>query len=49
MISLNSLLLPALFGLVAGVSHGILTHQAGLPYSLSEQLLQPLQAHQSSF
>ena len=41
--------MPAFFGLVAGISHGILAHQADLPHSLVEQFLQPLQMDQSSF
>lgn len=35
--------LSAVLGLVAGIGHGILSHHAGLPVSLSEQFLQPLQ------
>ena len=37
--SLPSFLLPAVLGLVAGVSHGVFSHQANLPVSLGEQLL----------
>lgn len=33
---------PALVGLIAGISHGIVSHQADLPLSLTDQLLQPL-------
>lgn len=48
MSSLNALIMPALLGLLAGVSHGILTHHAGLPHSLAEQFLPPLQVDQFS-
>ncbi|MEM9978722.1 MAG: hypothetical protein AAF808_13940 [Cyanobacteria bacterium P01_D01_bin.2] len=36
--SLKSLILPAFLGLTAGIAHGIISHQAGLPMSLTEQL-----------
>ena len=39
--SLKSLILPAFLGLAAGVAHGIVSHQAGLPMSLTEQLVKP--------
>ncbi|MEO0375238.1 hypothetical protein [Acaryochloris thomasi] len=36
-------LYSALLGLLAGASHGVLSHQADLPLSLTEQFLTPLQ------
>ena len=45
--SLTSLVFPAVLGLIAGVGHGIISHQAGFPLSLTEQFLQPLQIGQA--
>ncbi|MEM7062971.1 MAG: hypothetical protein AAF572_07400 [Cyanobacteria bacterium P01_B01_bin.77] len=39
--NLKSLILPAFLGLTAGVAHGVISHQAGLPMSLTDQLIQP--------
>ena len=39
MTPLPSFVLPAILGLVAGIGHGVVSHQADLPFSLSEQLL----------
>ncbi|MEM6452376.1 MAG: hypothetical protein AAF703_18940 [Cyanobacteria bacterium P01_D01_bin.105] len=39
------LILPAVFGLVAGVSHGFVSHYHELPMSLGEQITQPLQGN----
>lgn len=41
---LASLVLPAALGLIAGISHGVVSHYADLPMSLSEQLAQPFEA-----
>ncbi|MEM1250785.1 MAG: hypothetical protein AAGI69_00035 [Cyanobacteria bacterium P01_H01_bin.21] len=38
--NLKSLVLPAFLGLAAGVVHGIISHQADLPMSLTEQLIE---------
>ncbi|WP_346290120.1 hypothetical protein [Sphaerothrix gracilis] len=38
-----SLVLPALVGLLAGVGHGVMSHQADLPLSLSQQMVSILQ------
>ncbi|MEO0946557.1 MAG: hypothetical protein AAFY11_00120 [Cyanobacteria bacterium J06641_5] len=38
----------ALLGLVAGIGHGILSHHAELPISLSEQFLQSMQIGERS-
>ncbi len=35
---IRSLFLPALVGLVAGMAHGVVSHRAELPVSLTEQL-----------
>ena len=45
--SLTSLILPSVFGLIAGISHGVISHHAELPLSLSDQLLQTIQVDQS--
>jgi hypothetical protein len=38
---LASLFVPAALGLFAGIGHGVVSHYANLPVSLSDQLLQP--------
>ena len=40
--SLASLILPAFVGLMAGIGHGIISHKADLPLSLTDQFLQIL-------
>ncbi|MGD1804049.1 hypothetical protein ACP6PL_01215 [Dapis sp. BLCC M126] len=45
--SLASLIFPAILGLITGVGHGIISHQADLPMSLTDQLQLPLQTNQS--
>ena len=45
--TLASITLPALFGLVAGIGHGIMSHQADLPMSLTEQVAAPFQVKTS--
>ena len=45
--TLASLALPAFFGLVAGVGHGIVSHQADLPLSLTEQITSTFQVKSS--
>ena len=37
-----ALFLPAALGLIAGISHGVVSHSMGLPMSLGEQVLQPM-------
>ena len=39
--SFASLVFPAFIGLLAGIGHGWVSHEAGLPVSLGEQLVQP--------
>ncbi|MEM6252069.1 MAG: hypothetical protein AAF821_04025 [Cyanobacteria bacterium P01_D01_bin.156] len=39
--NLKSLIIPGLIGLAAGVAHGIISHHAGLPMSLTEQFISP--------
>ncbi|MGB3298171.1 MAG: hypothetical protein WBA76_07865 [Phormidesmis sp.] len=41
------LLLPALLGLMAGISHGMVSHYTGLPMSLNQQLIQPFEGGSS--
>ncbi len=36
--SFGFLVLPAFVGLLAGVAHGVVTHRAGLPVDLAEQV-----------
>lgn len=38
----SSLVVPAFLGLVAGIGHGVVSHHAELPLSLTEQLAQPV-------
>ncbi|MEL7069289.1 MAG: hypothetical protein AAGN15_11640 [Cyanobacteria bacterium J06581_3] len=42
--SLASLLLPAALGLIAGITHGVVSHTLDLPESLAEQVTSPLGA-----
>ena len=42
-----SLILPAIIGLLAGVGHGVTSHQQDLPFSLTEQVLQSMKADSS--
>ena len=44
--TLSSLVLPAIFGLLAGVSHGVISHYNNSPVSLSEQFIVPLNQSQ---
>ena len=41
--NLASFILPAILGLVAGVGHGITSHQQGLPFSLADQVVESVQ------
>ncbi|WP_293057479.1 MULTISPECIES: hypothetical protein [unclassified Okeania] len=41
-----SLVLPAILGIITGVGHGIISHKADLPVSLTEQVALPLQIGQ---
>ncbi|WP_287240218.1 MULTISPECIES: hypothetical protein [unclassified Okeania] len=41
-----SLVLPAILGLITGVGHGIISHNADLPVSLTEQVVLSLQIGQ---
>lgn len=43
---LVSLFLPAALGLIAGVTHGVVSHAVDLPVPLSEQILMPLESAQ---
>lgn len=45
----ESLLLPMVLGLIAGIGHGISSHYQGLPFSLAEQLRQSPQIERSFF
>ena len=33
-------ILPSVLGLVAGIGHGVTSHQQDLPFSLSEQVIE---------
>lgn len=44
---LASLLLPAALGVIAGVAHGVVSHNMDLPMSLTDQILMPLDSAQS--
>ncbi len=37
-----SLILASIFGLVAGMSHGVVSHDRDLPFSLSEQVIESI-------
>lgn len=37
------LILPSLIGLIAGIAHGVVTHEAGLPLGLVEQMQQAIE------
>ena len=39
---LAALVLPAALGLIAGISHGVVSHSMNMPVSLTDQVLQPL-------
>jgi hypothetical protein len=39
---LTSLLFPVFFGLMAGIGHGVISDHNNLPFSLMDQLFQPL-------
>ncbi len=39
-----SLILPAIIGLLAGIGHGVTSHQQDLPFSLTEQVLESMNA-----
>lgn len=43
-----SLALPAILGLITGVGHGIISHNADLPVSLTKQVALSLQIGQFS-
>jgi hypothetical protein len=42
-----SLFLPAVLGLLAGITHGVTSHDLDLPFSLTEQVWQSMQAEPS--
>ncbi|MBE9059446.1 hypothetical protein [cf. Phormidesmis sp. LEGE 11477] len=43
---LASLVLPAALGMIAGVAHGVISHEMNLPLSLADQVLMPLESVQ---
>ena len=45
--TLASLALPAFLGLMAGIGHGIVSHQADLPLSLAQQMTDSFQVKSS--
>lgn len=44
---LAPLVLPAAFGLIAGLTHGLISHMVDLPVPLSEQISMPLEPTQT--
>jgi len=44
--SAASLIYATLIGLMAGIGHGFVAHNADLPLSLTDQFLQPFQTSQ---
>ena len=40
-----SLILASVFGLVAGMSHGAVSHYQNLPFSLSEQVVESIKGN----
>lgn len=43
---LASLILPAALGLVAGMTHGVVSHSLDLPIALEDQIVMPLESAQ---
>lgn len=37
-----SLVIASIFGLIAGMSHGVVSHYQDLPFSLSEQVIESM-------
>lgn len=46
--SLASFVLPSLLGLVAGIGHGITSHNQDLPFSLADQVVESVSEKQFS-
>jgi hypothetical protein len=44
-----SLLIASIFGLVAGMSHGVVSHYQELPFSLSEQVIESISGDRSNY
>lgn len=40
-------ILPSLFGLLAGIGHGVTAHQQELPFSLADQVIESVQSDRS--
>lgn len=47
--SFDFLVMPSLLGLIAGIAHGIVAHNADLPLGLVEQMHQVVQPEHVSF
>ena len=45
--NLASFVLPSILGLVAGIGHGVASHQHELPFSLAEQVIESVQPRNS--
>ena len=45
--NLASFVLPSILGLVAGIGHGITSHQQDLPFSLADQAIESIQPRNS--
>ncbi|WP_319418930.1 hypothetical protein [Pleurocapsa sp. FMAR1] len=46
--NLAAYILPSILGLVAGIGHGITSHNQNLPFSLSDQLIESVTGQQST-
>ena len=40
--SISSIVCSAVLGLMAGIGHGFVSHHNNLPFSLTDQIIQPL-------
>lgn len=46
--NLASFLLPSILGLVAGIGHGVTSHNQDLPFSLADQVVESVSGQQYS-
>ena len=45
--NLASFVLPSILGLVAGIGHGVASHQQELPFSLADQVIESVRPSNS--